>query len=426
MRARSLPRPFCLRLLALAGFAAFCLPSCEFRALHRVGGESISITTGDDELRVWVSRKDYELAVKCDGAVTFLADESDVATLGSGAIFELEETVDGVERAYEVRARHSGELLRTYSHDGEEQPFEDEAKRWLSAALPRMFRESGFDAEARIGRLLARGGADAVIDEIELVRGEHAKVEYVAGLVRTVDLDEAQFGRVVASTQSFDSDYELRRALGAVFVHEAIDGARTKQLLDAAKRIDSDYELAELLIDAAELAGADAAAARAWDEAATLLESDYELRRALEAALARDGGDAGSGARRITLAAERIDSDYELGTVLKSVARRGGSPELATAYVAACRSLDSDYERRNALVALLDAAKLDCERLAAVLAATAEMDSDYEKQLVLAATADRAAKDPELERTYREVARALGDYERGKALAALDDAMRRR
>ncbi|MCC6407075.1 MAG: hypothetical protein IT453_07910 [Planctomycetes bacterium] len=426
MRARSLSRPSCLRLFASVAFAALCLPSCEVRTLHRLGGESISITTGDDELRVWVSRKDYELAVKCDGAVTFLEDESDVATLGPSATFELEEIVGGVERAYEVRARHSGELLRTYTQDGEEQPFDDEAKRWLAGALPRMFRESGFDAEARIGRLLARGGAGAVLDEIELVRGEHAKVEYVAGLVRTVDLDEAQFGRVVAATQSFDSDYELRRALGAVFEHETIDGARAGQLLGAAKRIESDYELAELLIDAAELAGADPTAAKAWEETATLLDSDYELRRTLEAGLAHDRGDVGSAARRLALAAERIDSDYELGTVLKSVAKRGGAPELATAYVAACRSLDSDYERRNALVALLDAVALDRERVAAVLAATAEMDSDYEKQLVLAATADRAAKDPELERAYREIARSLGDYERGKALTALDDAMQGR
>jgi hypothetical protein len=84
--------------------------------------------------------------------------------------------------------------------------------------------------------------------------------------------------------------------------------------------------------------------------------------------------------------------------------------------------LGSDFERRGALVALVEGARLDAANLKQALEATAELGSDFEKRNVLDALAPHVARDPELGRRYREIARGMDAHERGAALRALDDA----
>jgi hypothetical protein len=51
------------------------------------------------------------------------------------------------------------------------------------------------------------------------------------------------------------------------------------------------------------------------------------------------------------------------------------------------------------------------------------MGSDFEQREVLSKLAPKIAGDAALSKRYREVARGLGEFERGEALKALDDAM---
>ena len=57
---------------------------------------------------------------------------------------------------------------------------------------------------------------------------------------------------------------------------------------------------------------------------------------------------------------------------------------------------------------------------------TAGIGSDFEKRTVLQALAGGVAPIPDLSRRYRDVARGMGEFERGAALRALDDAADRR
>jgi hypothetical protein len=109
--------------------------------------------------------------------------------------------------------------------------------------------------------------------------------------------------------------------------------------------------------------------------------------------------------------------------VLLGVAARASDPALAAAYLAAARKLHSDFERRTALLALLEDAQLDGAAKSGVLEAAATLGSDFEKRTVLQALAPEVAADPALNRRYREVARGMSDFERGAALKSLDDAM---
>jgi len=340
--------PASLLLLVAAG----C--STDSYSLH--GGQSTRISIANDDVSVRVKRSGYSLILRAEGAMTFKADESDLATLEAGGKFELSEKLEGVLRDYEVRADRSGQLTREYFLEGKLTPMDAEAQAWLAAALPRMFRESGFDAEARVGRLLARGGPDLVLQEVDLAGTDYAKSSTLRLLLEQASLDAAQSERAFAS----------------------------------AARIDSDYELSQFLQRSLKSLPAGTPPQAGWLHAARQLDSDYELSQSIQEALKRQGGDEAFVTDLVGLAAEHLDSDYELGQVLQRVAKKPMSPALASAYLTAAGELSSDYERRCALELC----------------------------------APSVAADPELNRRYRELSRAMGDYDRGEALKALDDASR--
>ena len=412
-------------VLAALASAACLFPGCDIDSASWGTGVSTRVSISDDgdtSIRVW--RPGYELQVDSEGAASFTDDESDVATLAPGGRFRLEETSDGVTHVYTVTANASGALDRSLTRDGAEVPLDAEGRAWLAAALPRMFTESGYDAKARVARLLAAGGPPRVLQEVERTTNDNAKAGYLGELLGSARLDADQLSAALAAAAKIDSDYELHTTLVSAMETQSLDGARFAQLLQAAGQMDSNYDLAEVLVEAARAMPADAAARTAWMAAAETMDSDYDRGRSIEAGLEHSAGDSAFAAELVALAAQHIESDYGLRTLLEKVAPRAAEPGLAAAYLQAARKLESDYERRTALIALLEAVKLDAASLSEVLDATAGLGSDYEKGEVLAELAPRVAGDAALSHRYRDVASSMADYERSQALLALDRASR--
>jgi hypothetical protein len=391
MHTRGITWPIRIGVIASLIAALFLLPGCRVSDLRAEDGRSSTrVSISDDgESSVTVRRAGYSLSMESSGKATYAADESDVATLEPGATFALTENLAGMKHAYTVKTDRAGALSRAYARDDRVMPMDAAATQWLAAALPRMFRDSGLDAEARVARLLARGGPALVLTEVDLAGSDHAKAIYLGRLFDTATLDAAETGRALAT----------------------------------AAGIGSDYELAELLTAAVPRLPADASARAAWLAVAARIGSNHDLRRTLAAALAPRTGNSGFAPALVALAAEHLDSDFELRSMLETIAPRATDPALAAAYLAAVRRLDSDFERRTALTTLLDKARLDTTNLQSALDTTAGLGSDFEKRTVLVALAGHVAADAVLNRHYREVARALSDFERGAALQALDDAM---
>lgn len=336
----------------------FLLPGCGPAGFASLGGgssTSISISDGGD-IRMTVRRGGYSLKMTCDGQATFADDESDLATLSPGAAFEMTERLDGVERFYRVEAAPSGKLERSFERDGRTAPIDAAAREWIAAALPRMFRESGWDADARVARLLARGGPELVLAEVDQAATDHAKSTYLGRLLGTVQLDSGQFAGALASASRLGSDYSLRTALELALETQQLDAARVVQLLAATEAIDSDFDLRTLLEQVAPRGG-DAAVASAYLAASRRLDSDFERRTALVALLANAELDAAAMGSALDVASG-LDSDFEKRTALEKLAAHvAGDPELIRRYREVARDL-SDFERGQALRALDDATAL--------------------------------------------------------------------
>lgn len=359
------------------------------------------------------------LDLRLSGDVTFNDGETDVVRLGKGARLDLAETSGGVERELEVFGKE-GVIQRRYRRDGKLVPLDADGRAWLARTLPVLMRESGIKAEARGKRILAQGGADALLADMALINADHAQARYLAVLYANAKLDDAQLARSLDVAKGIDSDFELRQSLQAALRSQVLSPAHQARVLGLAGEISSDFEVAELLISVAGTLPATGVAREAWQAAIADISSDFEHRRVLEAMLSQH--DVTPATVQLVLeSAEGISSDFELRNVLERAARHTrGNPAVLATYVARTRDVSSDFEARQALSALINAGPVDLAVANAVLDAAADISSDFEASEVLRALAARMPADEALVRRYRGMARGLGDYERGQVEKALD------
>jgi hypothetical protein len=121
--------------------------------------------------------------------------------------------------------------------------------------------------------------------------------------------------------------------------------------------------------------------------------------------------------------AQRIDSDYELGRVLKRIATGYSLDDagLRAAFMTGAGTLQSDYERTELLMTLIEKGAVSREAAPTAVTLAAAMSSDYEKSRVLLALGGSKLVDaktvaPEY---LTAVSKMSSDYERGRVLKLL-------
>jgi len=351
------------------------------------------------------------------GDVVFTDAEDDIAAISGPGEFELSIKRGGVERSLRVLPGEDG-LEREYRVDGKKQAFDADARAWLAKSLPHLLRETAFQAEARGKRFLARGGAGALMAEIDKIQGDHARGKYLAVLFGNASLDDSQMQRAMALAAGIGSDYELRQALSAGLDNQAMTPSGQVRLLETATSIGSDYELAQLLVQLAKAQPLQGPTLQAWRAALASIGSDYEQRRVLSALLDKKDPAA---ARLALESAADIGSDYEARQVLEqSVAMVRADAGVRAAWFRILDGIGSDYEQRQALQTLIDAGPVDAGLAGDVLDSLAGIGSGYEVSQVLRELAAVMPGESALIERYRAVARRLSDHERGQAERALD------
>lgn len=254
--------------------------------------------------------------------VEFNDDYTDIERIRDGGYFRLSEERGGVSRQLEVTAATGGAdgaLKRVYRERGEERPWNEAGRKWLARLLSETVAGSGYDAEARVAKILRKGGAKAVLAEMARLKTDYARRVYSSALVESGNLNGAQLAGLLSQT---------------------------------AKSIASDYEKATLLIHVLKNNLADANVRAAFFETANTLSSDYERGRVLALLLKRS--DVSAETLLLALKAARgMSSDFEKANVLIRAANTDAANEsVRAAIVEAAHALSSDYERGRVLTAV--------------------------------------------------------------------------
>lgn len=349
----------------------------------------------EDVTTMKVRKQGSILGARLEGHVRFAATEDSVAELEGRAVIEelvVASAREGGERRVEVENTDEG-IAHRYTVDGLDQPFEPDGRRFLGDAMPTLLRETAYDAENRIARIIDAGGQDALLDEAARIESEWARGRYLAKLATLEQLDSARHDRVLSLIAPMRSDYVRRTALVALVEHQKLASEQQAKVLELVAQMDSDFEQRKVLVQLAPTLDVDdASVVAAWSAALATVDADYEARVAVITLAERSDLSAEIVAAEIE-ATNGMGSDYEARMALTALAPHiARTPALASTYAESARQIDSDYELRKALTLLVDTAALDVAGFKAVIAAAESIGSPYEcSRVVKALTADLPA-----------------------------------
>ena len=380
--------PASLSAVTLAVFATFLLPG--FAEETITSGTVIDVTDSKQGSRMTLHHLEdgLEIRVKARGEVRFRDDETGIASISDGGFFDLR-TDDGDTRHRLMLEADSGALTSRYWRDGDEQAFDADAQRWLTDIMPELFRQTGFDAERRTGRLLKKGGASAVINEIGQITSDRVARMYAAALSNQATLTSSELDELLAQVNAqIESDLEHRIALESLFSSQELSERNWNTGLKSVEQIQSDVEARMVLSIAAANMPADGDLS-AYAEALTHIQSDLEARMAIEAIADRltDHPDV---VEQLARAANDIQSDLEARMALASLAPHATSTSAFAALLNAARDVQSDLESRLLLEELAQFAPTE-ELLADVATVGGDIvQSDLELRLLLSSVLDRS------------------------------------
>jgi hypothetical protein len=251
--------------------------------------------------------------------VQFNDDYSDVEHIAGDGYFRIsEERNGGIRHRLEVTPQPDGTLKRVYWFGGEVRPFDNAARKWLAKVLGDAVAGSGYDAEARVGKILRKRGVDGVLAEIGRLKGDYARRVYASALIDQGNLNSTQLAKLLSqNTSAFTSDYEKATLLIKILKNNLIDRDVRTAFFAMLDTLASDYERGRVL--------------------AVLLKRDDLATETIMLALKSVG---------------RMSSDFEKANVLIRASKTEAANEsVRAAIIEAAHALGSDHERGRVLTA---------------------------------------------------------------------------
>jgi beta-lactamase regulating signal transducer with metallopeptidase domain len=403
-----------------------------------------------------------KLEMRREGDVTFTDDDADVKSLSPGGLLSIKDGGWLGSRSVEFRADRSGKITRRYWEGWSEKPFEPNGRLWLEQELPRIIRQTGIGARARVARILKAKGQSGVLAEISLIQGSWSKRVYFSELFKTATLDAQatrqallQAGREIDSdfelasllidsaskllltddgtraaffeaAKTINSDFEMRRVFSNVLEHIPLSPAAIATMLDTSTAIDSDFEEATLLVQIAKQHRLDERTRAPFFKALETVSSDFEHKRVLTA-VAERGDLTAENAAPMLDSTIKMGSDFEKATSLLAIVKtQSVDGAMRGPFFRAAESINSAFERGRVLQAVAKQPTLSPETVLGVVRAASTMSSNFETAQVLTALAASHAITGEARDIYIDAAGRLGNFEEGRALSALVKSERRR
>jgi len=411
---------------------------------------SSSTTQENDDLMIFTSRGGCSIRFAASGKFKFTPDFSDIASVSSGGYVTIDVDygahdrrvtirpnneriykVDGDVKPYDAEAKAwvsdvLTDLLRRTGYQAEARA------RWIldTKGIQGLLDEFGqlqgdytrrvyYQAAVESGKLDEAGYERLISLAAQTIQSDYELAELLIAVSKTQPLSERMQAGFATAATSISSDYERHRVLSAALSRPGLTPAVQGSMLDAAAGIESDYELATLLIELNQARPIDEKVRPAYFKAANTLESDYEHRRVLSAVVSREGTTPAMLADVLN-SARNVSSDYELAELLIEVgANYPLDDTLRPAFFAAAATLDSDYEHARALNSVLRGQVPSVIALA-VLESAKTISSDHDKSELLLAVMKHTKLDDATRAAIRANAATIGsEYDRGRVYEAL-------
>jgi beta-lactamase regulating signal transducer with metallopeptidase domain len=339
----------------------------------------MSVSYSNDE-------KSLKFKAKLKGDLNFNSDESKIISFPANSKFDLTIDEGGLEKRIVIKSdrdAESGQATYTYYEDGDEQPYNVAAQAWFAQTIPEVMRSTGFDAETRVERIQKALGDDGVLDEIALIKSSWVVKTYFMHLFELSQLNKSDLNYAMDLAKDIKSDFEISHVLNKLVETQNLkDESQWLKLLGSTDSIQSDFELAKTLINFLGKLPQSAEINQGYFDAAVSIQSDFELSKVLISYIEDQPANSVNLMQMFELATE-IQSDFELAKVLLSVnphmsQSKGSSDGFFTAYLDLAKNIQSDFEMKKVYSNLLDYDLSVGDLSQMIKSAEREIGSDFE------------------------------------------------
>lgn len=395
-------------------------------------GVALTTTGQSENTTIYASRGDAKTTyrtsdglnsfnIEVRGTLEVSDDDRDVTSMSHDGYFEVTKTSFGSRRTIKI-IREGSVLIKRYYEGRTEVNFDPEGRKWLAEILPEVVRTTTIAAESRVNRFYSKGGTQAVLTEIDVIKSDHVKSHYAHLLMKKPVLEKDYATIVRNVTGNMNSDHyiseflqgNLDRLLRTKEATEAVFAATNKMgsdhyktqiikdalraqpasienvqtALASASKINSDHYKTEILTSLMRQHTLTDAIVVEMINTSKSVQSDHYRMVILTKALERDLPAAAH--QRVVESVKDIHSDHYKTQVIKSMLDRSVDEKILSELMPVASTIASDHYRTEVLTSMLNRRNFSDAAFKQLAEYSADMGSDHYKSEVLKAALDGA------------------------------------
>ncbi|MEX1241497.1 MAG: hypothetical protein WEB30_17380 [Cyclobacteriaceae bacterium] len=394
-------------------------------SLMPASGQDVSVSTSHESSTSTNGKQTYrwsrsgvmtDFTIELRGKIELTDDDKDIKSISNDGYLEISKTVFGSKRSIVIESLGDGKVKKEYYEGRSKMPWEPNGKTWLAEILPEVVRSSTIGAESRVNRFFKKGGARAVLAEIENLKSDHVAAHYanllmnrpvppndyaliIGGVSGKVDSDHyiaaflqkhagkfmQQKGATTAffnATKKMDSDHYKTNVISSALKDYQGPSENLKIALQTAAEMDSDHYITEVLTALLKQSNLTDDTLTELINTTKAVESDHYRTVVLTRALDRPGlSDASH--KRLLESVKGMSSDHYITQVIQHLMDNKLSANAMTDLMGVLSSIGSDHYRTEVLTKIIERQDLGEEHFTKVLSACGDMSSDHYKTVVL-------------------------------------------
>jgi hypothetical protein len=308
-------------------------------------------------------------------------DEQSIISLSNGAYIYYKK--DG--KRLKIENNEQNAIVYQFNGGEKKSKLSADEQKILSVVMKDLIAH-GFGVKDRAERLYNKGGLKAILNEVDVVKGDYAKAKYFEVLFEKDKLSKPEIIQVFNQLSSaINSDYEKASLLKDFPNSKLMDADISSAYYTNLKSVNSDYEKAEVI---------------------KLILEKTETQEQFSTAFQF---------------IENIESDYEKSEIIKSVIKnKPMSNEIFYAVLKASTKVESDYEvsgiykKMIKKLTMTETQWLDC------FTYIQKINSDYEKSGVLEDAYSKMPASEKVKKAFSDCAKTISsDHEYGKLMKSI-------
>jgi len=352
---------------------------------------SVSAFGQSSSTRIYASGKDSKTTyknsngfnsfnVEIRGTIEVTDDDKDIKSITSDGYLEITKTTFGSRRTIKISTE--GKLVKREYFEGRSAvSYEPEGRKWLAEILPEVVRTTTIAAESRVNRFFAKGGTQAVLDEIDLLKGDYMKSHY-ANLLMKKPVAEKDYAMVISKvTRDMDSDHYISQFLDNNLSKFMQNKESVSAVFTATNKMGSDHYKTQVIKEALQNQSASIENVKIILVSASKMESDHYKTEVLTS-LMRQSNLTDPIMSEIINTSKSIDSDHYKTEVLTKALDRKLSVTSYQQAVEAVKDIESDHYITQVVKEMLNN-PIDGEVLSNLLSITSSIESDHYRTEVL-------------------------------------------